>query len=90
MLTRACVTYRGHVQGVGFRYNVRSVASSFDVVGYVKNITDGSVELVAEGEKPELAALIEAVDSRMSGFVRERNIYWQAAAGGFKGFEIRF
>ena len=41
--------FSGHVQGVGFRYTTRSVASRFAVTGYVRNLPDGRVELVAEG-----------------------------------------
>lgn len=48
-LERREVRYRGRVQGVGFRYTARSIAQSYAVTGYVKNVADGSVELVVEG-----------------------------------------
>ena len=43
------VYFSGRVQGVGFRYTVRMVASRFAVTGFVKNLPDGRVQLVAEG-----------------------------------------
>ena len=48
------IFYSGHVQGVGFRYTVKSVAAGFEVNGTVRNLPDGRVELVAEGDSGEL------------------------------------
>ena len=45
------ILYEGRVQGVGFRYTTKSVANGFEVTGTVRNLTDGRVELVAEGER---------------------------------------
>jgi acylphosphatase len=46
--------YAGHVQGVGFRYTVRHLAGGFQVSGFVRNLADGRVEVVAEGTPAEL------------------------------------
>ena len=51
-------TFRGTVQGVGFRYTVRQIAAEFAVTGYVKNLPDGTVEMVAEGEIRELKRFV--------------------------------
>ena len=59
--TRLHVYYQGRVQGVGFRWIVREVATGFDVTGWVRNLSDGRVELVAEGKRPELEAFQDAV-----------------------------
>ena len=53
-LERAFVIYRGHVQGVGFRYTCRSLAHGFSITGQVKNLEDGRVEMIVEGERPEI------------------------------------
>ena len=47
------VFYSGHVQGVGFRYTVKTVAWGFEVTGTVRNLQDGRVELIAEGAMSE-------------------------------------
>jgi acylphosphatase len=81
--------YSGRVQGVGFRYTVRSVALGFDVTGTVRNLPDGRVELVAEGEKLELEAFRRAIqDSDVGGLARHEEVTWGTAEGLFRGFEI--
>ena len=44
------VLYEGRVQGVGFRFSVKSITTGYDVVGCVKNLIDGRVELEVQGE----------------------------------------
>jgi acylphosphatase len=86
---RLTVIYSGHVQGVGFRYTVKQVAMGFEVTGAVRNLPDGRVELVAEGDRPELEAFREAIrDSGLGSLVRQEAPAWAAASGGYRGFEI--
>jgi acylphosphatase len=86
---RMQIFYSGSVQGVGFRYTVKSVASGFDVAGTVRNLPDGRVELVTEGGKDELSAFREAIrDSGLEHFIRDEAVNWSEATGGFRGFEI--
>ena len=54
--------YEGRVQGVGFRYTARRIAAGFDVAGYVRNLADGRVELVASGDDEEAVIEAEVVD----------------------------
>lgn len=84
------VVYRGNVQGVGFRYTARSLAEDFRISGVVKNITDGSVQLVAEGEAAEVDRFLAAVDARMGDLVQTREVRWLHPAGDLRGFAIRF
>ena len=87
--SRMTIVYSGHVQGVGFRYTVRSVAMGFEVTGTVRNLPDGRVELVAEGDKTELEAFRRAIqDSEVGGLARHEDITWGAAPGLLRGFEI--
>ena len=86
---RMHIFYSGHVQGVGFRYTVKSLAMGFEVTGTVGNLPDGRVELVAEGAKEELEAFRRAVqDSEVGRFIRQENVSWSEATGAFRGFEI--
>lgn len=62
--------FSGHVQGVGFRYQVVSIAKGFELTGYVKNLNDGRVELLAEGEETEVMTFIEAIESELDVFIK--------------------
>lgn len=55
----------GHVQGVGFRYNASHVAKRLGLVGTVKNLADGSVELIAQGSQEKLEALLVELDTKI-------------------------
>jgi len=58
-------TYRvvlfGRVQGVGFRYFVESIASKYNISGYVRNIFDRKVEVVCQGEEEDLKQFIDEI-----------------------------
>jgi acylphosphatase len=82
------VVYSGTVQGVGFRRRAEQVAQDFAVAGYVQNLADGSVELVAEGESAAVAAFlgrVRAVLAREIEAARERDV----PPAGLAGFVIR-
>jgi acylphosphatase len=81
--------FSGHVQGVGFRYTAKGVARDFKVVGYVRNLSDGRVELVAEGEEAEIACLLEAIGQRMNDFIKKRTDFDSPPTGEFAEFAIR-
>jgi len=86
---RLQVYYTGRVQGVGFRYQTREVAAGYEVTGFVRNLPDGRVELVAEGERQELTEFREAIrKSGLNGFIRNEVVTWADASGEFRGFGI--
>tara|TARA_B100001964_G_C13777941_1_gene398933 strand:+ start:70 stop:351 length:282 start_codon:yes stop_codon:yes gene_type:complete len=86
---RLHIHYQGRVQGVGFRWAVREVAEGFDVTGWIRNLSDGRVELVAEGERPELEAFQDAVPKAgLRRFIRTATEDWSNGTGEFRGFEI--
>lgn len=87
---RAEVLFSGRVQGVGFRYTARNVARSFDVTGFVKNLPDGRVQLVAEGTAEVVDRFVAAVAEAMSGNIRETQSQQSAATGEFSAFDIAF
>jgi acylphosphatase len=82
------VTYSGSVQGVGFRYTTRRLAHGFPVAGFVRNLPDGDVEIVAEGEASDVEAFLAAVARRMQGYIAKAEVCDQACEG-LTAFEIR-
>ena len=64
---RLHVVVRGRVQGVGFRWFVREKARPLRLAGWVKNLADGSVEVMAEGDAASVAALRRALQEGPSG-----------------------
>jgi acylphosphatase len=81
--------YSGRVQGVGFRYTVRTLTQGFEVTGTIRNLEDGRVELAAEGAKEELEAFLEAVrQSEVGRFIRQEQTCWSGGTNEFRGFEI--
>ena len=83
------VVYSGQVQGVGFRYTVKSVVTGFDVTGSIRNLAGGGVELIAEGAKDELEAFRQAIrESGLDHFIRQEEVSWHEASSEFSGFEI--
>lgn len=89
-LVRWTVLFSGHVQGVGFRYTTQSVAGGFAVTGYVRNMRDGRVELVAEGAAEEVERFVSALQDEMGGYIREREVCKSPATGEFTGFGVRY
>jgi acylphosphatase len=80
----------GQVQGVGFRYTTQRVAARFDVTGFVKNLPDGRVELVAEGTGAELDRFVEAVRDAMAGHIQRVESSESDASAEFADFGIAF
>ncbi len=83
------IFYKGNVQGVGFRYSVKATATGFEVTGAVRNLADGRVELVAEGDKSELEAFRQGIrDSGLEHFIQDEKVAWSEPKNEFRGFEI--
>lgn len=80
----------GRVQGVGFRWWTRSRASELGLRGYARNLTDGRVEVVAEGARGRCDRLLELLRSgRTPGWVDTVVERWSDAKGNLSGFEER-
>lgn len=84
------IHFAGQVQGVGFRYTTYHVAQRFQVGGYVRNLRDGRVELVAEGPGDQVNDFISAVQQELGGYVSNAQTADQPATGDYPRFDIRF
>lgn len=84
------VLYSGRVQGVGFRYSVKQIASGFDVTGTVKNLPDGRVELQAMAQDvEELDAFLRDIDeSNLGSFIKEKEVSSIPPMVGCRTFSI--
>jgi acylphosphatase len=82
------VHYSGRVQGVGFRYTAGHVAAGFRVAGYVRNVPDGRVELLAEGPAEEVEAFLSALRRQMADYIEDAQVADEPAQGR-QGFVIR-
>ena len=89
----ACrVTYRGRVQGVGFRFTALEFAHTFPAVtGYVRNLPDGDVEVLAEGPRGDVNALLEAVaHGPHERFIRQVTAEPVVPTGSFSSFDVTY
>jgi len=89
MITKRYIL-EGRVQGVGLPYSIRQIAMGFDVIGWVKNLMDGSVELVLEGEAQEVTEFIVELteESPLSHHIKEIRHSTISSLENVRGFTI--
>ena len=68
------IIFKGSVQGVGFRYTSRRIAKKYDLTGYVKNLSDGTVEMLIQGPKTDIDYCIEDICASFSSYIKDKNI----------------
>jgi len=90
MKKRVHVIYEGRVQGVGFRFTCQRIAEDLGVMGWVRNMPDGNVELIAEGEETVIQELLSGIKENMGRYISRDRIEWQERKRESKGFNIRF
>ncbi len=89
-LERARVIFTGYVQGVGFRFTARMLASHFPVTGLVRNLPDGTVKLEAQGERPVVDSYLEALRAKMNDCISGAEVTWTSPVEGEDEFSVRF
>ena len=87
---RRRLIYTGRVQGVGFRYTAYSLARRYPLIGYVKNLPDGRVELVVQGAQGELVAFLDELGARFRDHVESTSTEAQHADPSLVSFEVRY
>lgn len=82
---------QGRVHGVYFRHNTGKIANSLGLTGFVRNMGDGSVEVVAEGDEAKLRELVDFCKKGPSGAkVDSVKVEFEEGSGEFSGFEIKY
>jgi len=89
-MVQKTVLFSGRVQGVGFRYTTRSLSSGFQVTGYVKNLPDGRVEAVIEGDLHEVDRFLDAIHVKMEDFINTTHVTESSVCGHYEAFDVRF
>ena len=88
---RAHVHYSGRVQGVGFRYTAENVAHRLGLVGWIKNLTDGRVELVCEGPKAKIDQLLSEIqEGSLGGYIKKADCVWEEPTQEYEDFRVEF
>ncbi len=90
MQKRIHVFYSGRVQGVGFRFTTEDIAGDLGVTGWVKNLRDGQVEVVAEAEELVLKDFLSRIQQYFRSYIRNADVRWEEPTGEFRDFGIRF
>ncbi len=90
-MKRAHVFIKGHVQGVGFRHFTKTNARQHKIEGWVKNLADGRVEAVFEGEEEQVRKMIDLVhEGPRASRVSDVDVEWQEPDGNFGNFRVTY
>lgn len=84
------VFFAGYVQGVGFRYTALNLARKHLIKGWVRNLADGRVELLAQGESKQLVNFLEDIRSNFKGNIFKEELNWEKISQEYPNFNIIF
>lgn len=84
------VYYSGTVQGVGFRATVAHLARGRPIRGWVRNLPDGRVELLADGRDSDISEFLAAIRERMADYITREDITERASDPNLHGFRITY
>ena len=82
--------YSGGVQGIGFRFTAERLAEELGIFGWVSNLGDGRVELVAEAAEDTLKDFLSQISGIFSRYIQDADVEWVPATGEFKDFGVKF
>jgi acylphosphatase len=84
------ILFIGHVQGVGFRYTAQRIAGRYGLAGYVRNLSDGSVEMLVQGTSEEIDRCLEEIDAEFTGHIHDREVRHVPPSPRYTDFRIAF
>jgi len=88
MIARAHIFYSGTVQGIGFRYTAQRFAMELGLTGWVRNLKDGRVEIIAEGSRDLINKFLSGLDKRFEGYIVNREIDYVETLPQHKDFSV--
>jgi len=88
MKKKIIAKFFGQVQGVGFRYTAKSLADELGLVGFVKNINDDTVELVALGKEKNLKNFLKKVQENFNNNIKDVKYSWSKPSETYQNFKI--
>ena len=90
MKKRIKVSYNGRVQGVGFRFTAEHLAKAMGISGWVQNLKNGQVEIVAQAEETVLKEFLKKIYDHFSPYIKDFEIKWLEVSEDLEDFEIKF
>ncbi len=84
------VYFSGNVQGVGFRFTAVRTAQPYEVAGVVRNLPDGRVEVVVEGDKDQIDRFLDDLSARMDSHIHKRQEQTAEPTGRYHDFHVAF
>lgn len=84
------IVFMGHVQGVGFRFTAYHIANRHKLIGFVRNLPDGSVEMLAQGTADDIDSCISQIQNSFTGYIRQTLVEEIPPDPKYKEFRITF
>ena len=84
------IIFIGRVQGVGFRFTAYDIANRYQLTGLVRNMPDGSVEMLAQGHPDDIANCIRDIKESFAGYIRDTKIEEIPTNHQYTDFKITF
>lgn len=82
------IVFRGHVQGVGFRYTVREIADGLGLTGFVRNRPDGTVEALLQGRADRIDQCVSGITAHFGAHIRDMSLAETPVNPDHTGFQI--
>jgi len=84
------IIFIGTVQGVGFRFTANNIARRHQLAGYVRNLPDGSVEMLVQGDSDDIDSCISSIEKSFAGYIQDKSIEDIPPNPSWKDFRITF
>jgi len=84
------IVFSGRVQGVGFRYTAQRMAQQYELVGFVRNLSNGGVEMFAQGDQRDVNNCIADIERHFEGHISNTHTEDMTLTGAYDRFFITF